>query len=110
MATTLADSYLDASSSRSGSASELLAAKKVDKYRDLPSQFSFHPLAFENLGPAGAATTQFMRDVGRLMSLVSGDPKEELHLWQRLSVCLMRFNSIMLSQSFKGPPADESDE
>ena len=48
IATTLAESYLSASSSLSGSAAEMIAARKVVKYRGLPTHYNFIPLAFES--------------------------------------------------------------
>ena len=109
VATTLAESYLAASSTLSGSAANMIAARKVDKYRDLPSRFTFQPIAFENLGPASSSTAEFLGFLGRRISLVSGEDKEEAYLWQRISLCLQRFNAILVHQSFKPPPT-ESDE
>ena len=57
LATTLAESYLAASSSRSGSAAELISARKEAKYHGLPSAYKFVPLAFENLGPQAQTPT-----------------------------------------------------
>ena len=54
VATTLADSYLAASSSRCGSAASLISARKDAKYQGLPAEYMFYPLAFENLGPTSA--------------------------------------------------------
>ena len=109
IATTLADSYLAASSIHCGSAANMIAARKVDKYRDLPSQYSFQPIAFENLGPASSSTATFLSFLGGRISMRSGEAKEEAFLWQRISLCLQRFNAILIHQSFKPPPL-ESDE
>ena len=98
--TTLAESYLPASSTCAGSASETAAAKKIDKYGDLPAEYIFQPIALESLGPANSSTVDFLADLGRRISLVSGEPKEELFLWQRLSICITRYNAILLHQSF----------
>ena len=57
VATTLAESYLAASSSRCGSAAELISARKEAKYHGLPSAYRFIPLAFENLGPQAQTLT-----------------------------------------------------
>ena len=46
--TTLADSYLPASSAL---AAEAAATRKEAKYADLPASFSFQPIAVETLGP-----------------------------------------------------------
>ena len=109
VSSTLADSYLEASSTQSGFASEAAAARKVAKYQGLSALYTFQPVSLENLGPACSSTSAFLSEIGRKISLVSGDPKEGAYLRQRLSMCLQRFNSIILSQSFvdSGPGIDE---
>ena len=74
VATTLAASSIEASSTLSGSASEVAASKKVAKYSDLPSHYAFQPVAFENLGAASVSTVSFIDQLGRLASRVSGNP------------------------------------
>ena len=93
IATTLADSYLEAFSTLAGSASESAAARKIVKYADLPPVYSFQPVALESLGTASVDTTAFISDLGHRIRSVSGDPREVSFLWQRLSVCLQRYNS-----------------
>ena len=109
VATTLASSSLEASSAQCGSASEVAASKTVAKYCDLPSHFSFQPVAFENLGPASVSTASFIDELGRRASRFSGNRNERSFLWQRISLALQRFNSVLLSQSFMPNPS-ESDE
>jgi hypothetical protein len=100
IASTLADSYVEVSSTRAGSASESAAAKKMVKYAGLSAEFSFQPIALESLGPACSSTAAFITDLGRRISGASGEPGEELFLWQRISICLQRYNAILLHQSF----------
>ena len=100
IASSLADSYVEVSSAQAGSASESADARKSSKYAALPSEFGFQPIALESLGPASVSTSAFLSDLGSRISAVSGDPRECFYLWQRISVCLQRFNSILLHQSF----------
>ena len=100
VASTLADSYLEASSTLAGSASESAATRKVTKYASLQSEYCFQPIALESLGPVSKSTSVVVADLGRRISAVSSDPREESFLWQRISICLQRFNSILLHQSF----------
>ena len=109
VATTLAASSIEASSTLSGSASEAAASKKIAKYCDLPSHYAFQPMAFENLGTVSVSTTNFIDTLGKLAHRFSGNRNEGAYLWQRLSLCLQRFNSVLLSQSFAPNPLD-SDE
>ena len=99
--TTLTDSYIEASSTCAGSASESASVRKWAKYSSLPSEYLFQPIALESLGTASTDTATFLSDLGRLISGVSGDPREGFYLWQRVSVCLQRFNSVFLRQSFE---------
>ena len=103
VATTLADSYLEDSAAHSGFASESAASKKVAKYSNLPREFIFQPVALENLGPTSSSTAEFFTELGRRIGLVSGDPREEFYLRQRISVCIQRFNAVLLHQSFVDP-------
>ena len=68
VATTLAESYLAASSSRCGSAAELISARKEVKYHRLPSAYRFIPLAFENLGPPKLRLQRIHQRPGRMHS------------------------------------------
>ena len=96
----MAASYVVASSTQSGFASSLAANKKSQKYAGLDPLYSFQPVSLENLGPACPSTTAFLSILGRKITAVSGDTKEHLFLRQRLSVCLVRFNAILLTESF----------
>ena len=106
---TLADSYLAASSSRCGSAANMISSRKVAKYQGLPPTYMFIPVAFENLGPPSSEAEEFIGDLGRCISKITGEDRESLYLWQRISVCLQRFNSVFLAHSFTDPstPSDE---
>ena len=99
----MAESYIGATSLKAGAAADLADAKKTDKYTDLPANYFFQPIAVESLGPVSSSTTEFLGELGRRISLVSGDPRETSFLWQRLSICIQRFNSILLHQSFVDP-------
>jgi len=41
-----------------------------------------------------------LRDLGRRISHISGDDREVLFLFQRISVTIQRFNSVLLHDSF----------
>ena len=77
IATTLADSYLGASATLAGSAAELAASKKLDKYTDLSADYLFQPVALESLGPVSSTTSAFLSDLGKRISSVSGASRSE---------------------------------
>ena len=109
VSTTLAASYVVASSTQIGFASTTAADRKSQKYLGLDPLYRFQPVSLENLGPVCPSTNLFFSVLGRKISSVSGDPKETLYLRQRLSICLQRYNAILLKQSFidNFPPLDE---
>jgi len=70
VATTLADSYLPASSATAAAAAEGAASRKEVKYSDLPASFSFsfQPIAVETLAPINESAVDFLRELGRRIS------------------------------------------
>ena len=57
VASTLADSYVGASSTSSAAAAEQAANRKSTKYADLPACFQFQSIAVETLGPINDCAT-----------------------------------------------------
>ena len=69
-------------------------------YSALPSDYLFQPIAFENLGPLNLSGLDFLSEVGRRLSASSQDPRETSFLFQRLSVLIQRYNSVLILESF----------
>lgn len=97
---TSADSYIDASAREAGAAAEIAAARKSAKYIDLSSQYEFHPIAVETQGPLNESACELLSDIGRRITQLSGDDRESFFLFQRISVVVQRFNSVLLHDSF----------
>jgi len=95
----LAQSYVSCYTTP-GAAAELAATRKSEKYTNLPNLYLFHPIAFENLGAINESAISLISDLGRKISAKSNDPRESVFLFQRLSITLQRFNSILLRESF----------
>jgi hypothetical protein len=85
---TCAASYL--SNSSLSPASEHAANNKIAKYSGLPSTHVFIPIAFETLGPINSSAIEFLNEVGRRLTNISGEKREPSFLFQRLSVCIQR--------------------
>ena len=83
-----------------GGAADLAASRKEAKYSDLPSRYIFQPLAFETLGPLSASTIAFVTELGRRLSQSTDDSRETAFLFQRLSVAIQRFNSVLIQETF----------
>ena len=80
---------------------ELAATRKVAKYSALEDQYIFQPIAVESLGPMNCDARKFLADLGRRISSVSGDDRETTFLFQRISLLLFRFYSVLLHNSFE---------
>ena len=70
---TLAGSYVSDSERLAGAAAELTATRKSDKYANLTSSYLFQPIAIENLGAMNDSCYDFFHELGRRITLISGD-------------------------------------
>ena len=90
---TLASSNLNLSLSESGSAAE---QDKCQKYRDLDRDYKFIPLGFETIGHWGPFTICFVGELGKLLTLATGEPRSTSFLRQRLSIAIQRGNAACI--------------
>ena len=98
MAHTLADSYVSVMARSGGAAAEQAAGRKTVKYD--PLEQLFQPIAAETLGPLNELSIALFSELGRKIASISGDNREPSFLFQRISITIHRFNSIMLYNSF----------
>ena len=63
----------------------------------------------ETLGPLNASALNFLSEVGRRLSSSSGDLRETSFQFQRLSMTVLRFNSVLIMDSFCSRPLAASD-
>ena len=105
---TLAESYLASTSTVAGGAAEGAASRKM-KYQSLARTHTFIPLAFETLGPINSKGITFFNELGRRLSVCSGDSRETAFLYQRLSIAIQRFNGICFHGSFSQQADTDSD-
>ena len=103
---TLATSYLSSTSVTAGSAAELAASRKEEKYVEMTTTHTFVPLAFETLGPICSKALVFLRELGRRLTLATDDKRETMFLFQRLSVAIQRFNAVCFAGTFSGHQQD----
>jgi len=97
---TLAGSYVDTAATEAGLVADQAADRKTAKYADLRAQYVFQRVSVENLGPFSSSTLDFLRKLDRRISHISGDDREVLFLFQRISVTIQRFNSVLSHDSF----------
>jgi len=100
---TLAPSYVAASATRAGAAAEIAEERKNSKYSFLNDNHLFVPIAFETMGPISEQGADIITELGRRLSLVTGEPRETSYLFQRISVTIQRFNFVAFNGSFIKP-------
>ena len=100
-------SYLHLSSLVPEGAAEHAADRKRNKYATLPASHEFVPIAVETLGPINRDGREFLLELGRRGAGVTGDPRETVFLFQRLSVCIQRFNAVAYRGTFSPHSPDE---
>src|SRR6218665_2103530 len=86
---------------------EHAADRKRNKYATLSASHKFVPIAVETLGPINREGREFLLELGRRGAGVSGDPRETVFLFQRLSVCIQRFNAVAYRGTFSTHSPDE---
>ena len=100
----LNDSYFAKAAREAGSVAELADDRKSAKYTDLDTRYSFQPVAIDTLGPINDTAREFLFNLGRKISLQSGNDRAGSFLFQRISVLVQRFNAILLHNSFAYRP------
>ena len=98
---TMANSYLNSTSTTAGGAAEIAAARKLEKYQELAGGYEVVSVAIETMGPMNPAGSDFINGIGSLSAQQTGDQRETSFLWQRVSVTLQRFNAVSFSGAFK---------
>jgi len=100
---TLAASYLSSSARSAGAAADLAASRasrKEAKYTSLTNSYIFQQIALESHGAFSASAITFLTTLGERLTGTSGDLCEMSCLFQRLSVIVQRFNSVLIHESF----------
>ena len=92
---TYAKSYIGQTSSCVGAAAERAASRKVEKYNFLRDTYIFVPLACETTGVWCAEGPDFLNELDRRTSVITGDKHETAYLFQRLSVAIQRGTQLV---------------
>jgi len=91
----VADSYLAAARHAAGAVAEQAADRKCLKYTELSATYEFQRVAVETHGPLSISSVSFLVDLGRRISERTGEPLEVQFLFQRISVLIQRFDSVL---------------
>ena len=104
---TVAQSHLATTSITAGAAALHASNQKHQKYSSLTATHFFVPVAIETLGPWNEEGLNFISELGRRTSLVTGDPREISYLFQRLSVAIQLGNAASCTSTFLIGPEEE---
>ena len=104
---TFADSALVDCATSPGAAAIAAEDRKRRRYLDISLRYCFLPLAVETSGVVGPAFSTFLSDLGRRISTSTGDPRETAWLFQRVSIAVIRGNTmaVLLSSRPNCPPS-----
>jgi len=91
------------------STAKTVAQRKEAKYATLRGTHLFQPVVVESLGSMDEATSSFLAKLGHRISALSADSREISFLFQRISVLVQRFNSVLLRESFSADSRPEDD-
>ena len=67
---------------------EIISAKKIEKYRALENRYVFCPVAAETIGPIDEGSLELLSEIGRRLTEISGEPRENQFIFQRFSIIL----------------------
>ena len=70
---TMANSYLNSTSTTAGGAADIAAARNAEKYQELARGYEVIPVAIETMGPMNPAGADFINGIGRLVTALTGD-------------------------------------
>ena len=92
----MATSHVDATSTMARAAADRAVANKNTKYAALQQTHIFVPVpvSVETLGSWNCDSLNFINNIGKKLTEVTGDPLETSYLFQRLSVAIQRGNEI----------------
>ena len=88
------------SSVSAGLVAEQSSVRKLAKYSKLAISHIFVPIAKESFGPICAEALTSLSDFVRRMSIFTGDMRETIFLFQRLSAAIQRLNCVLFKSSF----------
>ena len=102
----LADSYVTRAAQEAGAAAELAASHELEKYANIDARYLFEPIAVETLGVINTSACHLLNDLGKRMTVNSGEAGETGFLCQRISVLIQCYNAVLLQD---GLPDDSTD-
>ena len=105
---TYAQSYLPQASRQVGAVARRAEGEKRRLYQPLMDRFMFVPFVLETSGVWGEEAREFVKQIGRRITQVTGEQRATSFLYQRISIEATRGTSIILLEGL--PSGDHLDE
>ena len=83
-----------------GHAAEKSAVSKTQKYQSILQTHLFTPIAIETAGVWNSRTREFITELGKRITTVTGKIKETSYIFQQVSVTIQRGNMLSFIGSF----------
>ena len=101
---TLAKTYLPATSRTAGAATQAAELRKHNLCASLSGLYRLCPFAVETLGPFGEEARDLVKELGRRIHTLSGEPRSHSFLVQRISIAIQRGNAAAVLGSIPSSP------
>ena len=101
---TYAQSHVNGTSIKAGTAADSAAAAKNAKYTDIANTHMFISVAIETDGPWNVEAIELIQEIGRRITLINGESRETEYLFQRISIPFKRATIWPTRAPFKPNP------
>ena len=103
---TFCDSHKPTTAREAGEATALAGSEKAKKYAHLDYAYLLQPVALETCGTVGPESMSFLRNLGKRLRSVTGEPSSFAYLLQRLSVTIQVGNLASMLGSLPATDID----
>jgi hypothetical protein len=91
-----APSNISTACQNAGASADAAELKKINKYKDLSTNYIVKALAFDTMGIPGRDTKKLLKSVGTRLNTVSGETRANEYLLQRMAIEIVRANTICI--------------
>jgi len=88
------------SARQAGAAAIQAATNKTSNYNQLASTHTFYLVVTETAGTWYNQAVELIQEIGRRATVITGDPKKTMYLFQQLPVALQRGNAVSFQSTF----------
>ena len=93
-------SHLPTTATNAGHASDKSAVFKTQKYQNILQTHLFIPIAIKAAGVWNIQSREFIKEIGKRITTVTGEVRETSYIFQQISVAIQRGNMLPFIGSF----------